>query len=144
MILDYVDGYFWLKAKIMNPHPESTPKPLSFIVDTGTQASCLPAHLIESLSLEPFTEEIEITYADQESGTKSALYALKIDITFDYIKKIIEAGNRPFVSNTILPTYLGVWKNPGLQNYGLLGLDFLNNFHFSCSPAEKKAYLAIP
>jgi clan AA aspartic protease (TIGR02281 family) len=87
----------------------------NFVVDTGTNMTTIPSSAVEALKIR----------VDESTPVRAVLTASGLGVTYEVTLESIELEGLRVNNLKVLIIDL-----PGFPDYGLLGLDFLNNFRF--------------
>ncbi len=87
----------------------------NFVVDTGTSMTTIPSSAVEALKIR----------IDESTPVRAVLTASGMGVTYEVTLESIELEGLKVSNMRVLIIDL-----PGVPDYGLLGLDFLNNFRF--------------
>jgi clan AA aspartic protease (TIGR02281 family) len=87
----------------------------NFVVDTGTSMTTIPSSAVEALKIR----------VDESTPVRAVLTASGMGVTYEVTLDSIELEGLRVNNLKVLIIDL-----PGVPDYGLLGLDFLNNFRF--------------
>jgi len=87
----------------------------NFVVDTGTSMTTIPSSAVEALKIR----------VDESTPVRAVLTASGMGVTYEVTLESIELERLRVNNVKVLIIDL-----PGFPDYGLLGLDFLNNFRF--------------
>lgn len=87
----------------------------NFVVDTGTNMTTIPTSAVEALKIR----------VDESTPVRAVLTASGMGVTYEVRLESIELEGLRVNNLKVLIIDL-----PGFSDYGLLGLDFLNNFRF--------------